>query len=127
MSDVTEAVGQFRDAWNRHDADALAALWAEDGELNHPWGFRAVGRDAIRMLLEDEHRGPMAASELTIFKIETRASERSTLAEIDGVLAHVRAPNGREYDLDHKLSAMFEAAGDAWKLRTLTATPNPRR
>jgi len=38
----------------------------------------------------------------------------------------VKAPNGRPYDLPHRLSVMLLADGAEWRIRTLSATPNPR-
>lgn len=121
---VEAMMEKFAEAWNRHDADALAAMWTADGELNHPWGFHAVGRDAVRRLLTEEHNGSMQSSVLRILGVTTPAGSRSV--EVDGLLDHVQAPNGRAYDLRHKLSVMFvEEAGET-KIRTMTATANPR-
>ena len=127
MRTVDETIRQFCDAWNRHAAEELAMMWAEDGELNHPWGYRRVGRDAIRDLLVTEHAGNMSASTLTVRRVTTDSQSGSATAEIDALLSGVRAPNGRSYDLPHVMSAMFVVAGDEWKIRTMTAVANPRR
>lgn len=123
MTDLDETLARFRDAWNRHDADALAELWADDGELNHPWGYRAFGRAAIRKLLADEHQASMSASRLTITSITPLAGEPNVVAEIDGVLDDVSAPNGRRYSLPHRMSVMFVADGGAWRIKTMTPLP----
>ena len=123
---VEETIARFAAAWNAHDADALAALWTDDGELDHPWGFHAKGRDAVRRLLAEEHAVSMRESVLHIANVTSRAEEKNVLAEIDGVLEGVRAPNGRPYELRHKMSVMFVPDGDAWRIRTMAATSNPR-
>lgn len=122
-----ETVDRFRDAWNRHDAPALASLWSDDGELNHPWGYHRTGRDAIRTLLETEHTGSMAASELTIERITTHPAGANVVAEIEGVLSNVRAPNGKTYELPHVITAMFVRNGEEWRIRTMTPVANGRR
>ena len=38
----------FAAAWNKHDAKALAALWAKDGDLIDPWGATSNSRDAVQ-------------------------------------------------------------------------------
>jgi uncharacterized protein (TIGR02246 family) len=45
---VSEVVGAFADAWNRHDMDAFAELFAEDAEFVNVVGLWWKGRDAIR-------------------------------------------------------------------------------
>ena len=124
---LDETIELFCDAWNRHAAEELAAMWSDDGELNHPWGYRRVGRDQIRELLVAEHAGSMASSNLTVRNIDTQSDRENISADIDAVLTGVRAPNGREYELPHVMSALFVRSGDEWKIRSMTPVANPRR
>jgi uncharacterized protein (TIGR02246 family) len=126
MAGVEAVVASFCDAWNRHDAAALASLWAADGELVHPWGERAVGRDAIREVLEREHASSMANSTIQLATNVTRAGDQTTFAEMRGVLDGVLAPNGRTYSLPHTISAMFVANADGWQIRAMAPIANPR-
>jgi uncharacterized protein (TIGR02246 family) len=126
MSSLEQTLARFCDAWNRHNARDLAALWSEDGELHHPWGERRVGRDAIRDLLDAEHTGTMADSRLTIERIDATPATDTVSAEIDAVLEDVRAPNGRTYALPTVMSALFIRTGDDWQIRTMTPVANPR-
>jgi uncharacterized protein (TIGR02246 family) len=126
MNEVKETVARFCDAWNRHDAEALAAMWREDGELHHPWGVHAAGRAAIRELLEKEHAASMAASRMTVRDIVTRSEDGNVIADIETVLTGVRAPNGKPYELQPTLCAMFVRTGSAWEIRTMAPVANPR-
>ena len=50
---TVEVLREFLGAWNRHDPDAIASFFAEDGVFetprgDQPWGSRIVGREAIR-------------------------------------------------------------------------------
>ena len=126
MDDLTETLARFCEAWNRHDAEAMAMLWTEDGELNHPWGYHAVGRDAIRKLLAEEHQRSMAASQLRILRVTPLSGGRTAVAEVQALLDGVAAPNGRRYALHHTISAMFVANGPEWRIRTMTPLPAPR-
>jgi steroid delta-isomerase-like uncharacterized protein len=48
MSDLRAMIGEYNDAWNRHDVDAIVALHAPDMVFeNHTAGERAEG-DAVR-------------------------------------------------------------------------------
>ena len=44
---IREVVKDCMDAWNKHDAKALASLYAEDGEFTSWVGQGTSGRDAI--------------------------------------------------------------------------------
>ena len=123
MQDLTATLTRFCEAGNRHDADALASLWVDDGELNHPWGSRAVGREAIRKLLAEEHSGSMADSRLSIEKLTPVATTPNIVAEIDTLLDGVAAPNGRRYSLRPRLTAMFVSDGAEWRIKTMTPLP----
>jgi uncharacterized protein (TIGR02246 family) len=127
MSELNEVVNRFRDAWNAHDADALARMWTEDGELNHPWGFHAVGRTAVRKLLAEEHAGSMAASRIESVEI-SKAEEGSEkcIADLALVLSGVRAPHGKTYELRPSLSTMFVRSGGEWLIRSMTPVAQPR-
>jgi uncharacterized protein (TIGR02246 family) len=47
----------FEAAWNRHDAKALAALWAKDGDLIDPAGVTSVGREAVEKFFTEQYAG----------------------------------------------------------------------
>jgi uncharacterized protein (TIGR02246 family) len=56
---VREHCAQFVTAWNHHDAKAMAANWAEDGNLINPFGRLATGRAEIEKLFVEEHAAVM--------------------------------------------------------------------
>jgi uncharacterized protein (TIGR02246 family) len=62
---VNAVVHGFEDAWNRHDMDAFAILFATDADFVNVMGMRWEGRDSIK-----QHH---AASHATIFKSSTLA------------------------------------------------------
>jgi uncharacterized protein (TIGR02246 family) len=57
---IVAAMDRFMDAWNRHDAKAFAAVFAEDADFTNWRGTGASGRSKI-----EEFHAPMFA---TIFK-----------------------------------------------------------
>ena len=60
---VRAIVNEFEVAWNHHDMDALAMLFANDADFVNVIGRRWVGREAIKKA--------HAASHATIFKMST--------------------------------------------------------
>jgi uncharacterized protein (TIGR02246 family) len=63
---VRELYDDFVAAWNRHDVDALANMWAIDGDHLEPDGTVAKGRDAVRALFAREHATVFGKSRLNL-------------------------------------------------------------
>jgi uncharacterized protein (TIGR02246 family) len=68
---VRALVSRFEGAWNRHDLEALASLFADDVDFVNVVGMRWVGRNAI----EQHH----AASRAAIFKTSTLKIQDTTV------------------------------------------------
>jgi steroid delta-isomerase-like uncharacterized protein len=56
MSTLTEFATRWHDAWNRHDAEAVAALCTEDVEVTDPASGTIRGRAAYVAFAGDLHR-----------------------------------------------------------------------
>ena len=80
---VNAVVHGFEDAWNRHDMDAFAMLFATDADFVNVIGMRWVGRDAIK-----QHH---AASHATIFKSSTLKIGDTTLRFLKTDVATARS------------------------------------
>jgi uncharacterized protein (TIGR02246 family) len=80
---VNAVVHGFEDAWNRHDMDAFAALFATDADFVNVIGMRWVGRDAIK-----QHH---AASHATIFKSSTLQIGNTTVRFLNADVATARS------------------------------------
>jgi uncharacterized protein (TIGR02246 family) len=80
---VNAVVHGFEDAWNRHDMDAFAALFATDADFVNVVGMRWVGRDAIK-----QHH---AASHATIFKSSTLRISNTTVRFLNADVATARS------------------------------------
>jgi uncharacterized protein (TIGR02246 family) len=51
---VRDAVERFGAAWNRHDAKAMAAAFAPEGDIVNPYGEVVKGRPALEALFAKE-------------------------------------------------------------------------
>jgi len=80
---VNAVVLGFEDAWNRHDMDAFAMLFATDADFVNVIGMRWIGRDAIK-----QHH---AASHATIFRSSTLKIEETTLRFLKSDVATARS------------------------------------
>jgi uncharacterized protein (TIGR02246 family) len=68
---VRAIVNGFEVAWNNHDMDAFAMLFAADADFVNVIGQRWIGRDAIKKA--------HAASHATLFKTSTLKIEDTTI------------------------------------------------
>lgn len=80
----------FAAAWNKHDAKAMAATWAKDGDLINPFGRVAKGRAEIETMIQDEHSKAMKQSTyspgtISIRFIEPEIAFVETDVEISGI------------------------------------------
>ena len=80
---VNAVVHGFEDAWNRHDMDAFAMLFATNADFVNVIGMRWVGRDAIK-----QHH---AASHATMFKTSTLKIGDTTVRFLKADVATARS------------------------------------
>jgi uncharacterized protein (TIGR02246 family) len=99
---VNAVVHGFEDAWNRHDMDAFATLFATDADFVNVIGMRWVGRDAIR-----QHH---AASHATMFRTSTLRIGDTTVRFLKADVATSRS--------EWTLSGITSATGQLAPART---------
>jgi uncharacterized protein (TIGR02246 family) len=127
-TEVAAVFRAFESAWNAHDTRALAALWTESGNLLHPWGRFATGHTAIEELLREEHESRMSGSSNRIVSLSTRKiAGDAIVAEGEGVIENVTAPNGTSYTLDHQFSAVLVREAEQWRFMSFQPTLKPAR
>ncbi|HEX8618425.1 MAG TPA: SgcJ/EcaC family oxidoreductase [Thermoanaerobaculia bacterium] len=119
---IRERFDAFANAWNAHDVAAMADCFIERGNVTHPWGAFAAGREEIARLLAADHEGPMRESRWRFEQLSIRQlSDRAAVVECNGVVEGVRAPNGNRYELPHRVNAVV-VDEDGW--RFLSLNPN---
>jgi uncharacterized protein (TIGR02246 family) len=92
---IRETDESFAAAWNRHDAKAMAASWAKDGDLINPFGRVAKGRAEIERLIQDEHSNAMKQSMYKTGAMSIRFIEPDiAFVESDIELSGVTNPDG---------------------------------
>merc|ERR1711865_338040 len=57
---------KFCELWNTHDADGLAELFSDDGDVINPAGLKASGKEEIKTLFEAEFETNFGDSEYAI-------------------------------------------------------------
>jgi uncharacterized protein (TIGR02246 family) len=110
------------EAFKKNDADALAALFTEDGVLVTPEGI-FFGQQAIeKRYLELFQRSPVTFS----------TGQRDQLNAIDNAAwstgewwSTLQSESGPEFERGY-WSAIYVREGDGWKMRMLTISEHPR-
>jgi uncharacterized protein (TIGR02246 family) len=119
---IRERFDAFASAWNAHDVEAMTACFVERGNVTHPWGAFAAGREEIARLLAGEHDGPMRESRWRFEQLSIRQlSDRAAVVECNGIIDGVRAPNGSPYELPHRVNAVV-VDEDGWHFLSLNPT-----
>lgn len=72
VAEVNLVVNGFAEAWNRHDMNAFAELFAEDAEFVNVVGIWWKGRPQIKGAHEFTHQTMFKNSRLSIQEIATR-------------------------------------------------------
>jgi uncharacterized protein (TIGR02246 family) len=92
---IRELTATFVAAWNNHDPAAMAATWAEDGDLINPVGVVAKGRAAVQELLVKEHSRVMKTTTLEITSLDLRMiSSAIALGDWSIVITGMAGPDG---------------------------------
>ncbi len=88
---------EFESAWNRHDVQALVALWTIDGDHVEPDGTEADGKDAIAGLLAKQHGSVFKTSMLDL-SIADVWFVKTGVALVDGTytLGGAKLPDGKD-------------------------------
>jgi uncharacterized protein (TIGR02246 family) len=94
-SQVRARSQEFAAAWNQHDAKAMAALWAPDGDVINPSGRVAKGRAEVEKLFTDEHSSFMKGTTFTITGNAVRLLKPDVaFADWDVDISGMQAPDG---------------------------------
>jgi uncharacterized protein (TIGR02246 family) len=88
--DLEKRVGELEAAFNAHDANALAALFAPDGTFFNPRGQRAVGREQVLERFREDLAGPLKGSKHHIRIERVRTLGDAVLLDLD---QEVTGPN----------------------------------
>ena len=91
--EIRELQARQADAWNRHDAAAYAALFAEDADVVNVVGWRWKGRAEIESKLTAGFAFVFAESALTVTDVQVRfLSPEFAVAHVRWTMTGARTP-----------------------------------
>ena len=120
---IKKPLDDFLAAWNKHDAKAMAAVFAEDGDLIQPFGRTAKSRAEAETLFQEEQTG--GAKESTYAKGEVsvrRVGEDVAIADWDGSITGMKTPDGTATPpFQHHVTAVLKSQGGQWWILSVRA------
>lgn len=117
-SEIRQLQARQQDAWNRHDAQAYAALFADDGEVVNVVGWWWKGRCEIERQLTAAFAIVFRESRLTVGDVAVRFLARDVaIAHVRWTMEGARTPpsipeprQGIQIQVLHKRSAAWRIA-----------------
>jgi len=119
---------EFAAAWNEHDPNAMAMLWAEDGDFVNPFGRVARGREEVEKLFAADHTGIMKGTTYSMtLKWVNMVKPDVAVATWDGTVSGMRAPDGTALPaLDHLVTVVtMKKDGKWWTVAARAMAPVP--
>ena len=107
---------EFKAAWDRNDAKAIAALWAPDGDLINPFGRVAKGRAEVEKLFQDEQTTIMKGTKF-VFVSESahEIAPDVALADWDIEVTGMKGPDGAAMPpLKHHVTVVWVKHDGQW-------------
>jgi len=107
-------IDRYLAGYERHDAQACAALYASDGKVLSPWGAPVTGSDAIKALHEDWFLEGESDKVMTV--IDARADGNAGYCLV-GYSANVPTDSGGlQRIFGSSLNTFVRQPGGQWKI-----------
>jgi uncharacterized protein (TIGR02246 family) len=115
-------VAAYHDNWNNHNATGIADLYTKDGILvtQSPKVVK-TGQQEIEQQYQDTFKAGIAHDSATVDQISPVGNELISVGEYHLVDQSKSSPT----KIDGHWTAVYVRDGAAWKIRLLTAFPNP--
>jgi uncharacterized protein (TIGR02246 family) len=126
---VRQMQADFAAAWNKHDAKAMAALWAEDGDVINPAGKVAKGRADVEKLMAEEHATFAKGTTFTNNVTGVRFLKPDVaLLDASYEIAGVMGPGGKAGSMKGLYTVVLVKKGGKWwvsSARPMVPLPEP--
>ena len=118
IAEVERVVAAFAEAWNRHDMEAFAELFAPDAEFVNVVGMWWKGRAEIKAAHEFTHSTMFKSSRLTILETSVRfPAPQLAIARSRWLLENHVGPDGEPLPARHGvLVNLLARQGGRWSI-----------
>jgi uncharacterized protein (TIGR02246 family) len=120
----------FKNAWNAHDAKALAGVFSDDADVTHvdPWGKVDEGKPAILNNLTEMFgpKGPMRDSTIVVHTEVARFPTPDTaVTDADATVNGMYGPDGSKVSMNFSVVNVWKKAGGKWSVFACRPTLKP--
>ena len=127
---IDKRTQEFVAAWNKHDAKAMAAVWATQCDLVNPFGMKARGRAEIEKLFQGEQSGVMKATTYAFTSQSLlKIAGGDVVADMDAVVNGMMDPSGKALPpFSHHVTMIYVREGGQWRptvVRAFQLLPPP--
>lgn len=127
-AEIRQRYDEFTAAFNRHDADAMAAMYTRQSDHYEPDGRFAEGREAIAKLFAEEHAGAFRDAKIDL-SIDTVWMITPNVALVNGFygVTGVRDLEGKEIAIrkGQLTSILLGQNGQWWVAASRATIPVP--
>ena len=120
---IKDLSADFAKAWNQHDDKAVAAFWAEDGDLIDPAQKELKGRTEIEHYFTDCFAGVFKDTTLDVVVTKVRlAADDVAIADWEATVSGMKGPDGQAGPpVKHHVVLVLKNQGGKWMM--LAARP----
>jgi len=112
---IRKLSNDFFAAWGQHDANAMAATFAEDADIINPFGRVARGHAEIVKLFTDEHAGPFKGTTYTASVSLRMLAPTVALGDWDSTVDGMHDPTGKALPpFKHHVAVAYVKKGGHW-------------
>ena len=117
-ANVRKSCSAFVTAWNAHDPKAMAAVFAEDGDIINPFGKHAAGRGDLEKLFAAEQTGQGMLRESSL-KVEDEPirflSAEVAVSDAEAVVSGAIGPDGTKGEpMGIHVTCVWKKSGGTW-------------
>jgi uncharacterized protein (TIGR02246 family) len=121
--EIRDVQARQAEAWNRHDAKAYAALFAEDGDVVNVVGWWWKGRGEIESRLAAAFAWVFRESTLTITEVRVRfLSPEIAVAHVRWTMTGARTPPGIPEPREGIQTQTLRKAAGTWRIAAFQNT-----
>jgi uncharacterized protein (TIGR02246 family) len=114
-ANIRKQCSAFVNAWNKHDAKGMAAVFAEDGDSINPMGQLSSGRANVEKAFAAEHASMMKESTVKVLDEPVRLiTPDVAISDAEAEISGVVQPDGKPGTVQVHVTNVWKKSGGTW-------------